>query len=295
MIAPSYFVDPANGNDYLLTVQYPEGLVRSMADLAAIPLRGSGGNRTVRLDAASEFRSGYAPTEVNHYQLRRVINVFVSSEGEDLGSLLKEVNRVLAKTSVPNGLRITLRGMVQGMNEAFKSFGLGLILAVFLVYLILVAQFQSFLDPLIILLAVPLALAGALAALTLTNTTLNVMSLMGVVMVVGIVVANSILIIDAIRSQSATGLPLLQAVISACRSRLRPVLITTLATLLGLIPMALKFGTGSEAYAPLALAIIGGLLVSGFLTVFLVPAAYLAAYRNRPARTGPMPPAPATP
>ncbi len=295
MIAPSYFVDPANGNDYLLTVQYPEGLVRSMADLAAIPLRGSGGNRTVRLDAASEFRSGYAPTEVNHYQLRRVINVFVSSEGEDLGSLLKEVNQVLAKTSVPNGLRITLRGMVQGMNEAFKSFGLGLILAVFLVYLILVAQFQSFLDPLIILLAVPLALAGALAALTLTNTTLNVMSLMGVVMVVGIVVANSILIIDAIRSQSATGLPLLQAVISACRSRLRPVLITTLATLLGLIPMALKFGTGSEAYAPLALAIIGGLLVSGFLTVFLVPAAYLAAYRNRPARTVPMPPAPAAP
>lgn len=295
MIAPSYFVDPANGNDYLLTVQYPEGLVRSMADLAAIPLRGSGGNRTVRLDAASEFRSGYAPTEVNHYQLRRVINVFVSSEGEDLGSLLKEVNQVLAKTSVPNGLRITLRGMVQGMNEAFKSFGLGLILAVFLVYLILVAQFQSFLDPLIILLAVPLALAGALAALTLTNTTLNVMSLMGVVMVVGIVVANSILIIDAIRSQSATGLPLLHAVITACRSRLRPVLITTLATLLGLIPMALKFGTGSEAYAPLALAIIGGLLVSGFLTVFLVPAAYLAAYRNRPARTVPMPPAPATP
>ena len=280
MIAPSYFVDPANGNDYLLTVQYPEGLVRSMADLAAIPLRGSGGNRTVRLDAASEFRSGYAPTEVNHYQLRRVINVFVSSEGEDLGSLLKDVNRVLAKTSVPNGLRITLRGMVQGMNEAFKSFGLGLILAVFLVYLILVAQFQSWVDPLLILLAVPTGLTGVLLVLFFTGTTLNVMSLMGIVMMVGIVVSNSILIVEFIRRLREDGKPVREAVALACRVRLRPVLMTSLATLIGLLPMALKLGTGSEAYAPLALAIIGGLAVSVVLTVFIVPSAYLLVYRK---------------
>jgi HAE1 family hydrophobic/amphiphilic exporter-1 len=280
MIAPSYFVDPSNGNDYLLTVQYQEGYVKNMADLQSIPLRPPKGLRTARLDAASQFHIAYAPTEVNHYQLRRVIDVFVAPAGEDLGQLVTEVNRILATTEIPAGLRVTLRGMVEGMNASFKSFGFGLILAIALVYLILVAQFASLLDPLIILLAVPPALAGALVALVATGTTLNVMSLMGVVMVVGIVVANSILIVDCIRAQSAAGLALRDAVVTACRMRLRPVLITSCATLLGLLPMALKLGTGSEAYAPLALAIIGGLAVSGTLTIFVVPAAYLAAHRS---------------
>jgi HAE1 family hydrophobic/amphiphilic exporter-1 len=278
MIAPSYFVDPNNGNDYILTVQYPEGLVKNFSDLGAIPLRASRGRNTARLDSASQFHNTYAPTEVNHYQLRRVIDVFVAPAGEDLGRLVTEVNRILATTEIPTGLRVTLRGMVEGMNASFKSFGFGLILAVALVYLILVAQFASFLDPLLILLAVPPALAGALVALVATGTTLNVMSLMGVVMVVGIVVTNSILIVDCIRAQSAGGLALREAVVTACRMRLRPVLITSCATLLGLLPMALKLGTGSEAYAPLALAIIGGLAVSGTLTIFVVPAAYLAAH-----------------
>jgi multidrug efflux pump subunit AcrB len=209
-----------------------------------------------------------------------VIDVFVAPAGEDLGRLVTEVNRILATTEIPTGLRVTLRWMVEGMNASFKSFGFGLILAVALVYLILVAQFASFLDPLLILLAVPPALAGALVALVATGTTLNVMSLMGVVMVVGIVVTNSILIVDCIRAQSAGGLALREAVVTACRMRLRPVLITSCATLLGLLPMALKLGTGSEAYAPLALAIIGGLAVSGTLTIFVVPAAYLAAHRR---------------
>ncbi len=287
MIAPSYFVDPSNGNDYLLTVQYQEGYVKNMADLQSIPLRAPKGLRTARLDAASQFHNAYAPTEVNHYQLRRVIDVFVAPAGEDLGQLVTEVNRILATTKIPTGLRVTLRGMVEGMNASFKSFGFGLILAIALVYLILVAQFASFLDPLIILLAVPPALAGALVALVATGTTLNVMSLMGVVMVVGIVVANSILIVDCIRAQSAAGLVLRDAVVTACRMRLRPVLITSCATLLGLLPMALKLGTGSEAYAPLALAIIGGLAVSGTLTIFVVPAAYLAAHRSDAAQTIP--------
>jgi len=172
-------------------------------------------------------------------------------------------------------VRVSLRGSVLGMRASFKSFGLGLILAVVLVYLVLVAQFASFLDPFIILLAIPPGLAGVLLFLLATGTSLNVMSLMGVVMMVGIVVSNSILIVEFARNLHREGTPLKQAVSVASRLRLRPVLMTSLATLLGLIPMAMKLGTGAEAYAPLARSIIGGLLVSVIVTVYIVPAAYL--------------------
>jgi multidrug efflux pump subunit AcrB len=152
-----------------------------------------------------------------------------------------------------------------------------------LVYLILVAQLKSFVDPFLILLAVPTGVTGVLIILFATGTTLNIMSLMGVVMMVGIVVSNSILIVDFTNRLRAEGRPLRQAVSQACRIRLRPVLMTSLATLIGLLPMAMKLGTGSEAYAPLARAIIGGLAVSVVLTVFIVPAAYYIVYRRREA------------
>ena len=167
------------------------------------------------------------------------------------------------------------------MRASFRSFALGLSLAVVLLYLILVAQFRSFIDPFLILLAVPTGLAGVLLTLYLTGTTLNVMSLMGVVMLVGIVVSNSILIVDFAHRLRGDGMPVRQAVALACRVRLRPVLMTSLATIIGLLPMAMKLGQGSEAYAPLARAIIGGLTVSVVLTVLIVPAAYLLVYRSR--------------
>jgi multidrug efflux pump subunit AcrB len=170
---------------------------------------------------------------------------------------------------------------VQGMRESFRSFGFGLLLSVVLVYLILVAQFRSFVDPLLILLAVPTGLTGVLLILWITGTTLNVMSLMGVVMMVGIVVSNSILIVEFTKRLREDGKSVREAVALACRVRLRPVLMTSLATLIGLIPMAAKLGTGSEAYAPLAQAIIGGLTVSVVLTVFIVPAAYLLTYGRK--------------
>ena len=170
------------------------------------------------------------------------------------------------------------------MQVSFRSFGLGLILSTVLVYLILVAQFESFVDPLLILLAVPTGLTGVLLILFGTGTTLNIMSLMGVVMMVGIVVSNSILIVEFTNRLRQEGRPLKEAVSLACRVRLRPVLMTSLATLFGLIPMAAKLGTGSEAYAPLARAIIGGLAVSVVLTLFIVPAAYFVIYRRREAR-----------
>jgi hydrophobic/amphiphilic exporter-1 (mainly G- bacteria), HAE1 family len=278
MIAPSYWVDPKTGNDYMLTVQYPEDTVKTLADLSAIPLRGASRLQSTRLSAVSTLHHIQSATEVDHYQLRRVIDVYVAPVGEDLGRLTRSVQSIVEHTSLPEGVRITLRGVVEGMRSSFRSFGFGLILAVLLVYLILVAQFRSFLDPVLILLAVPSGLAGVLLILFLTGTTLNVMSLMGVVMVVGIVVGNSILIFEFIERLCAQGLPVGQAVRQACRVRMRPVLITSLATLVGLLPMAAKLGTGSEAYAPLALAIIGGLAVSVVLTVFMVPAAYYAVH-----------------
>jgi len=170
---------------------------------------------------------------------------------------------------------------VQGMRASFKSFGIGLILSVVLVYLILVAQFASWKDPFIILLAIPPGLAGVLLFLLATGTTLNVMSLMGLVMMVGIVVSNSILIVEFARHLHQEGKSLKEAVSTASRLRLRPILMTSLATLLGLIPMALGTEAGSEQYAPLARAIIGGLLVSVVVTVYLVPAAYLIVHRGK--------------
>jgi hydrophobe/amphiphile efflux-1 (HAE1) family protein len=281
MIAPSYWVDHRSGNDYMLTVQYPEGRVASRLDLTSIPLRAPRSAVPTRLDAVTELRRVTAPTEVNHYQLRRVVDVYVGLANEDLGKAASAIDEILAGTTLPDGVRVDLRGMVQGMRASFRSFAFGLLLAVILLYLILVAQFESFVDPLIILLAVPLGLTGVLAILYLAGTTLNVQSLMGVVMMVGIVVSNSILIVEFTHRLLEEGRPVSVAVAEACRVRLRPVLMTSLATVIGLLPMALKLGTGSESYAPLAQAIIGGLSLSVLFTIFLVPCAFLVIYRRR--------------
>jgi multidrug efflux pump subunit AcrB len=174
-----------------------------------------------------------------------------------------------------------MRGTVQAMRSSFQSFGLGLILSVVLVYLILVAQFRSFIDPLLILLAVPPAITGVLIILAASGTTLNIMSLMGVVMLVGIATSNSILIVEFTHRLIEDGMAVRDAVSHAVRVRLRPVLMTSLATIIGLIPMALKLGEGSEAYAPLARSIIGGLTVSVLFTVFIVPATFLIVHGAR--------------
>ena len=284
MIAPSYWIDPKTGNNYLLTVQYPENFIKNLADLGSMPLRGPNIKQPTRLDSVVHISHTPAPTEVDHYQIRRTIDVYVAPSGEDLSGVYAAVQKLVAKTGLPPNMTVNVRGSVQAMRESFKSFSLGLILSTLLVYLILVAQFRSFVDPFLILLAVPTGLTGVLLILFATGTTLNVMSLMGVVMMVGIVVSNSILIVEFTSRLRAEGRPLLEAVSLACRVRLRPVLMTSLATLIGLIPLAAKMGTGSEAYAPLAQAIIGGLAVSVVLTVFIVPCAYYLMYRRQDAR-----------
>jgi hydrophobic/amphiphilic exporter-1 (mainly G- bacteria), HAE1 family len=280
MIAPNYWIDPKSGNPYLLTVQYSENQVNTMSDLKQIPLRGPKSTETTYLDNVVKVSAIPSPTEVDHYQLFRAVDLYVSPKAEDLGRITAQVEKIIKETPLPEGVRVNLRGSVQGMRASFKSFGIGLILSVVLVYLVLVAQFASWKDPFIILLAVPPGLAGVLLLLLATGTTLNVMSLMGVVMMVGIVVSNSILIVEFARHLHHEGKPLKEAVSVASRLRLRPILMTSLATVLGLIPMSLGTEAGSEQYAPLARAIIGGLLVSVVVTVYLVPAAYLLVHRK---------------
>jgi multidrug efflux pump subunit AcrB len=280
MIAPTFWTDPKSGNDYFLSVQYAEKSIRSIAELKDLPLHGMGGKTITSLDAVADISRIEAPTEIAHYGLRKVVDVFVNLETEDLGRAGTDIEILLAQTKLPAGVRVDLRGALEGMRASFKSFALGLILAVALLYLILVAQFRSFLDPLLILLAVPMGLMGTLMLLWATDTTINVQSLMGVIMMVGIVVSNSILLVEFMRRLREEGMDVEDAVPMAGRVRLRPILMTSLATIIGLVPMALKLGTGSEAYAPLARAIIGGMTVSLVLTVFIVPAAYKLAYRR---------------
>jgi multidrug efflux pump subunit AcrB len=209
-----------------------------------------------------------------------VIDIYVSPASEDLGKLADQVDKVIGGTKLPEGVRVSMRGSVEGMRQSFKSFGMGLLLSVVLVYLILMAQFASVKDPFLILLAIPPGFTGVILFLLMTRTTVNVMSLMGVMMMVGIVVSDSILIVEFSRELRRQGRPLVEALKEACHVRLRPIMMTTFATLLGLIPMALALEAGSEQYAPLARAIIGGLSLSFLVTLFLVPAAFLLMHRK---------------
>ena len=290
MIAPSYWVDPRNGNDYMLTVQYPEDIVQSVEDLKAIPIRAASQSATVRLDAVANIRRTLAPTVVNHYQLKRIIDIYVAPEKEALGGVAARINALIAGAETPENMTVTLRGAVEAMHTSFVSFAAGLLMSLVLIYLILVAQFRSFVDPFIILLAVPPGIAGAVDMLVATGTTLNVMSLMGTVMLVGIAVSNSILIVEFAHRLRAEGRSASEAVAQSCRVRLRPILMTSLATVIGLIPMALALGAGSETYASLARVVIGGLTVSVAVTVFIVPAAYLLVYRRGPSAKPETPP-----
>ena len=307
MIAPNYWVDHKTGNDYFLTVQYAEkgaGAIHNMSDLKQIPLRpadtksagsssGPANGMGPKPDASSQAKpitvldnvagvqNVQTPTEIDHYQIQRVTDVYVTPAGEDLNRVKNAIQDTIAKAKAPQNVRINLRGMVQGMSASFSSFAQGLSLSVLLLYLILVAQFKSFKDPFLIMLAIPMGFIGVLLILPLTHTTLNVMSLMGVLMLIGISASNSILIVEFAHRLEEQNLSVLDAVITSCRVRLRPILMTSLATIIGMVPMALKLGTGSEQYAPLARAIIGGLTVSVLLTVYIVPAAYLLVYRGR--------------
>jgi multidrug efflux pump subunit AcrB len=284
-IAPNYWVDRQSGNNYYLTVQYYENgpaAIHNAADLTNIPLRAPNLTKPTTLDTVVTVDRVQTPTEVDHYQIQRVNDIYVTPVGEDLGKLSNAIDDVVKQMKVPENVRVDLRGMVLGMRASFSKFAVGLSMSVVLLYLILVAQFRSFKDPMLIMLAVPMGFIGVLVILPLTHTTLNVMSLMGVLMLVGISASNSILIVEFAHRLEEQSMSVEDAIITSCRVRLRPILMTSFATIIGMVPMALKLGAGSEQYAPLARVIIGGLTVSVALTVFIVPAAYLMVYRNRP-------------
>jgi multidrug efflux pump subunit AcrB len=312
MIAPNYWVDRKTGNDYYLTVQYFEHgqpAIHNITDLGQIPLRdpadggniscgpttappqpgssqsawtcnGAGRPITV-LNNVVNIRQVPTPTEVDHYQIQRAIDVYVTPKSEDLGSVADSIQDILAKAKIPSNVRVNLRGMVEGMQASFKSFALGFTISFILLFLILTAQFKSFIDPFLIMLAIPMGFVGVMIILPLTHSTLNVMSLMGVLMLVGIADSNSILIVDFAHNLEKQGMSPADAVINACRVRLRPILMTSLATIIGMIPMALRLGEGAEQYTPMARAIIGGLTSSVLLTIFIVPAAYLLVYGKK--------------
>ena len=308
MVAPSYWIDPKSGNNYMVTVQYANSYLNNMTmeDFESIPLRGvrpagyspmqenheassqsrelSNGDHTAGytpLNSVADIKLINTPTEVDHYQIRRVIDIYVSTKTEALQKVGGEIDKLLASTKTDKNTVLKVRGAVVSMNRSFLEFGLGLIVSVLLVYLILMAQFTSFIDPFIILMAIPPGLAGVVLILLVTGSTLNIMSLMGVIMMTGIVVSNSILIVEFAGTLHQQGLSPLEAVVQSCKIRLRPILMTSLATLLGMIPMALGMEAGSEQYAPLARAVIGGLAVSVVVTVFLVPAVYLIVHGRR--------------
>ena len=312
MVAPSYWIDPKSGNNYMVTVQYANSYLNNMTmeDFESIPLRGvrppGYGPMQENHEASSQSRelsngdhiAGYTPlnsvadiklintpTEVDHYQIRRVIDIYVSTKTEALQKVGGEIDKLLASTKTDKNTVLKVRGAVVSMNRSFLEFGLGLIVSVLLVYLILMAQFTSFIDPFIILMAIPPGLAGVVLILLVTGSTLNIMSLMGVIMMTGIVVSNSILIVEFAGTLCQQGLSPLEAVVQSCKIRLRPILMTSLATLLGMIPMALGMEAGSEQYAPLARAVIGGLAVSVVVTVFLVPAVYLIVHGRHDKKT----------
>jgi multidrug efflux pump subunit AcrB len=280
MIAPNIWIDPKNNNNYFLNVQYPESQINSIADLRAIPLHSPKLLRPTRLDMVSKISRIEAPTEVDHYQIRRVLDIYVRPHGEDLGRIADGITKIIATTKMPDGIDAIVRGSVEAMRSSLSSFSLGLSLSVVLLFLVLVAQFRSFVDPFLILLAFPPGIAGALLTLWLTHTPLNVMSLMGLVMLAGITMSNSILIVEFAHHLVKEGHGIDEAVITSCAVRLRPILMTTLATIIGLLPMALKMGEGSESYAPLAMALVGGLGLSVVVTVFVVPAGFFLAYRK---------------
>jgi len=252
---------------------------------AATPTDGIPDAPTQTLSSVADIRPGVTPVEINHYTVQRVLDIGANVEGRDLGAVTSDIEaKIRALGPLPKAMKITVRGQNQVMQSSFHSLGLGLILAVLLVYCLMVVLFQSWLDPLIIMVAVPGALVGILWMLAATRTTLNVESLMGAIMAVGIAVSNSILLVsfaNDLRVENEDLSPL-EAALEAGRTRLRPVLMTALAMIIGMVPMALGLGEAGEQNAPLGRAVIGGLLMATFVTLFMVPVVYAILRRKLP-------------
>jgi CzcA family heavy metal efflux pump len=286
---PNYWLNPQNGVNYSVVVQTPQYQLDSIDKLTNIPVTNGAAPRAGTTDPAAAAAPGpqllnnvarvdraFSPAVTNHYNVQPVFDVFAGAHGRDLGGVGRDIDKIVAKYQklVPPGTQITVRGQVKSMRESFTGLGLGMLFAVLLVYLLMVVNFQSWLDPFIILTALPGAACGILWMLFLSGTTFSVPSLMGAIMTVGVATANSILMVTFANDQRAAGMNALQAAASAGATRLRPVLMTALAMIIGMLPMSLGLGEGGEQNAPLGRAVIGGLIVATFTTLLIVPLIY---------------------
>ncbi len=298
MIKPSIWIDPVSGDDYYLTAQYFEDHIKSINTIKDIPVgtrvassvyipeqnldvkgvAGEGHEQSIPLRNVATIEPAHYPSEADHYNIQRTVDVLVSSRTSDLGGTLAAVEDQVSKVQLPHNIKVYYRGSVEMMEKAFASFKGGFVLAIIVVYLIGVAQGRSWLDPFIFLFSIPMGMIGVVLILWMTKTTVNIESLMGVIVMIGIVHSNAILLIDFANERRHQGMKLREAAIEAARIRMRPILMTTLATLAGLAPVALKLEAGSEASAPLARTVIGGLAVSTGMTLFLVPAMWELFY-----------------
>jgi multidrug efflux pump subunit AcrB len=276
LISPNYWLDPVNGVNYNVVTQAPIQTTASVDQIANTPLtNGTSGQAVQFLANVASIRHANDPAVVAHYTVQRVIDVNCNVEGRDLGSTTNAVQKAINTLGqMPAGTHVVIRGQSQAMNQSFRTMGLGLILAILLVYLLMVGNFQSWLEPFIITMAIPGALAGVLWILVLTGTTINVESLMGAIMAVGVGVANGNLLITFANEMREEGMGPVEAAIEAGHVRFRPIIMTALAMILGMLPMALAIGEGSEQNAPLGRAVIGGLFAATLMTLFVVPAVY---------------------
>jgi len=271
---PAFWIDSKNGNHYFVGVQYRESDIEDFETIRNVPITSNGGGVAVPLRQVASLSRVQSVGEVRHEAIRRVQQVLVNVDGRDVGSVARDVEQAVAAIKLPNGAKIEVRGEVAQMRRSTSALGAGLGLAVVLVYLLLVAQFRSFLDPLLVLIAIPLGAIGAVGLLRITGATLNVQSLVGMLFLVGIAVSNSVLIVDFAGRLRAAGKSAAEAATQAALVRLRPILMTTFAALLGLLPMAIGLERGSEANVPLGRAVVGGLATSTVLTLIIVPSLY---------------------
>ena len=274
-VAPSYFLDRARGVQYLVAVQTPQYRLDSLAALGATPISTPSG-KSQMLSNIADVRRTIGPANITHADTMPTLDVYMSVDGADLGSVAKQVDRVVAdaRDSLPRGTTIKVRGQVESMRSSFEGLAYGLVFAVLLVYLLMVVNFQSWLDPFIILMALPGAIAGIAWMLFLARTTISVPALMGAIMSVGVATANSILMVTFANEQRAHGRDSIQAALAAGMVRLRPVMMTALAMIIGMLPMSLGLGKGGEQNAPLGRAVIGGLALATLATLFFVPVMY---------------------
>jgi len=301
--SPAFWIDLANGNHYFMGAQYFESDIKSVDTLKNIPITSDSGPhlfpfptrgsaplqsldhsaplpapsapRLSLLDNLATLNYTTAPSEVEHLNISRVMDVYVNVQGRDLASVASDIEARIASLKLPSGYSVTVSGVVQSMRQSFQSLLFALLLAAVLIYLVMVAQFRSFLDPFVIMLAVPLEIVGVITILLLTSTTFNIQSFLGVIFVVGIAVSNEVLIVDFANRLTVQGRSIEEAVVSAAKIRMRPIVMTSLATLVALVPMAIGLGHGSEANIPLARAVLGGFAVSTLASLFVVPVLYV--------------------